>query len=66
MIMVKDIYISRHDIKKIHFEGDGNFCFMCITYRYDDDNPIKIEVEAFGEYKELADGICNSVNMLEG
>ncbi|MBR6641717.1 MAG: hypothetical protein IKL08_05955 [Clostridia bacterium] len=64
MIMVKDIYISLRDIKKMHFEGDGNECYMYITYRFDD-TPIKLRVDDFGEYIELGNAICSEIRIME-
>ena len=61
MIRIKDMYVSLSNIKKIEFEGNGNFCYMFITYCYEDNNPIKIEVDNFGEYQEIADMIVEAL-----
>lgn len=61
MIRIKDMYVSLSNIKKIEFEGNGNYCLMYITYFYEEDKPIKVYVDNFGEYQELADRIMEAV-----
>ena len=48
----------------MHFEGDGNECYMYITYRFDD-TPIKLRVDDFGEYIELGNAICSEIRIME-
>ena len=64
MLKVKNDYISTEGIKKIHYEVNGDCRYICITYRFDDENPIKIEVDDFCEYEGLALDICNYVDKL--
>ena len=61
MIRIKDVYVSLNNIKKMYFEGNGsNYCYMYIDYCYDD-VPIKIEVDSWNEYIELADTIVRAI-----
>lgn len=65
MLRVKDMYVSIKDIKRIkHIEHYGSH-YLTIKYTFDDVE-IKIEVEDFEEYVDLADMICEKINAAAG
>lgn len=60
MIRIKDVYVSLSNIKKLYFEGNGNYCYMFIEYQFDD-NPVKIEVDNFDDYVLYAEEIAEAI-----
>lgn len=66
LYMVKDIYISLNDIRKIHYEVDDYGNFLVITYVYDEEHPTRIHVENIDDYFEVAREISTAVREREG
>ena len=61
MIKIKDMYISLNNIKQMYFDQNDNDLYMVVLYFYDEDRPIKIAVDNYGEYMKWADMIMEAV-----
>lgn len=64
MERIKDVYVLTDDIKAIYFQQEEYTSFLVIKYRFEEE-VTKIPVVDFNEFYELAEGLCDKINMMK-
>lgn len=64
MERIKDVYVLTDDIKAIYFQQEEYTSFLVIKYRFEEE-VTKIPVDGFNEFYELAEELCDKINMMK-